>query len=117
MKRFQVPGVRCQVSGVSAASGHRGDQFDRKRNFSFVVTHSRIKKRISNVEQGMSNIEGRTSIEFYELKRQSVAIPHFYILRFTVLRFCGSLFGHAEFHTRFQVSSFKFQGSMFNHQS
>ncbi len=38
----------------------------------------------------MSNIEGRNSIEFYGFKRQSVAIPHFYILRFTVLRFCGS---------------------------
>ncbi len=43
------------------------------------MTHSRIKKRISNVEQGMSNIEGRNSIEFYGFKRQSVAIPPFYI--------------------------------------
>ncbi len=73
--------------GFSAASGRRSDQFDQKRNFSFVVSHSRIKKRISNVEQGMSNIEGRNSIEFYGFKRQSAAIPHFYILRFTVLRF------------------------------
>ncbi len=26
-------GVRCRVSGVSAASGRRGDQFDRKKTF------------------------------------------------------------------------------------
>jgi hypothetical protein len=98
------------VSGVSAASGRRGDQFDRKRNFSFMESHPRIKKRISNVE-------GRNSIEFYGFKRQSVAIPPFNILRLDILLFCGSLFGHAEFHTRFQGWMFDVQSSINNHKS
>jgi hypothetical protein len=53
----------------------------------------------------MSNIEGRNSIEFYGFKRQSVAIPPFVILRFEILLFCGSLFGHVESHTRVQDSA------------
>jgi hypothetical protein len=42
----------------------------------------------------MSNAEGRNSIDFYDLKRQSEAIPSFDILRFDILRFCGSLLGN-----------------------
>jgi len=40
----------------------------------------------------MSNVEGMNSIDLYEFKRQSVAIPSFEILRFGILLFCGSLF-------------------------
>ncbi len=105
-------GYSLTVHGFSAASGRRGDQFDQKRNFSFTASRSRIKKRISNHakvviyrhEYGISNVEGRNSIEFYRFKRQSAAIPPFYILRFHILLFCGSLFGHAESHTRCRVS-------------
>ncbi len=43
----------------------------------------------------MSNVEGRNSIDFYEFKRQSAAIPSFEILRFDILLFCGSLFNPA----------------------
>ncbi len=80
----------------SAASGIRSCQFDRKRDCSLAESQTRI----SNVEQGMSNIEGRNSIEFYGFKRQSATIPPFVILRFEILLFCGSLFDHAESHTR-----------------
>jgi hypothetical protein len=59
------------------------------------VSHSRIKKRISNTEYRISNVEGRNSIDFYEFKRQSAAIPSFEILRFDILLFCGSLFNPA----------------------
>jgi hypothetical protein len=41
------------------------------------------------------NVEGRNSTEFYTTKRQSAAIPSFEILRFDILRFCGSLFAPA----------------------
>jgi len=97
--------VRCssclgseQSLGFSAASDIRSCQFDRKRDRGLAESQTRI----SNIEQGMSNIEGRNSIEFYGFKRQSAAISPFVILRFEILLFCGSLFGHAEFHTRVQ---------------
>jgi hypothetical protein len=35
----------------------------------------------------MSNVEGRNSFDFYELKTQSAAIPSFEVLRFDILRF------------------------------
>jgi len=46
----------------------------------------------------VSNVEGMYSVYF--TKRMSEAKPLFEILRFLVLRFCGSLFIHAESHTR-----------------
>jgi hypothetical protein len=60
-----------------------------------------LKKRISNIESWISNVEGRNSIDFYKLKRQSVAIPSF-----EILRSCGSLFSLAA----------GFQSGQFNHQ-
>jgi hypothetical protein len=62
--------LKIGVYRFSVASGRRGDQFDRKRNFSFTASRSRIKKRISNhakvviyrQEYRMSNVEGRNSI-------------------------------------------------------
>ena len=48
-----------------------------------------FKKRISNNEYRMSNIEVRNYIDIY--KRQSVAIQSFEILRLDILRFCGLL--------------------------
>jgi hypothetical protein len=47
------------------------------------------------MDSELQNIEGRNSIDFYEFKRQSVAIPSFEILRFDILLFCGSLFNPA----------------------
>ncbi len=47
------------MSGVSAAAGRRNGQFDRKRDFGLTASHTRIKKRISNTEYRMSNVEGR----------------------------------------------------------
>ena len=40
----------------------------------------------------MSNVEVRNSIDFYESKRQSVAIPSFEILRFAVQSFIKALY-------------------------
>jgi hypothetical protein len=77
----------------SPAAGSHGHPFDRKRDFGFATSHWRMKKRISNVE-------GRNSMEIYGFERQSAVIPSFNILRFDILLFCGSRFGHAESHTR-----------------
>jgi hypothetical protein len=87
------------VSGFSLAAGSHGDPFDRKRDFGFATSHWRMKKRISISEYRLSNVEGRNSIEIYGFERQSVAIPSFNILRFDILLFCGSRFGHAGSHT------------------
>ena len=50
------------------------------------------------MEYRMLNVEGMYSVYF--IKIMSKAKPPFEILRFRILRFCGSLFGHAESHTR-----------------
>jgi len=59
----QIIGFRCQVSGVSPATGCCSGQLDRKRNFNLSEF---IKKRISNVEEIYS---------IYFIKRLSKPTP------------------------------------------
>ena len=64
------------------------------------ILHSDLPEFQTRPKKQISNVEGRNSIEFYGFKRKSAAIPPFDILRFIVLRFCGSLFDFGESHTR-----------------
>ena len=48
--------------------------------------------RITNIDQGISNVEGRNTIDFYRFRGVGGAILSLEILRFVILRFCGSLF-------------------------
>ena len=54
------------------------------RGVASLIEKKTLKKRISNHEYRMSNIEGRHSINFYLLRRQSAAKPPFEILRFDI---------------------------------
>ena len=114
-----VQGFRVQR--FSAAAGRRNGQFDRKRDFGLTATHTRIKKRISNTEYRMSNVEGRNSTRREPLGRTIIfmnskdkatrgasacaarAIPCFEILRLDILQFCGLLFNPGVRQFGFQV--------------
>jgi hypothetical protein len=54
-----------------------------------LIEKETLKKRISNIEQGITNVEVRYSIIFIFEKRLSAAIPHFIIryFLFDILRF------------------------------
>gem|GEM_PF-2045503 len=49
-----------------------------------------MQKRIANIECRIMNVEGMNSV--YLKRRLSNVKPPFDILRFIILRFCGSLF-------------------------
>jgi len=76
------------VSGVSPAAGKKNGQFNQKKT---------LKKRITNIEQGIMNIEVRYSTIIIFERRLSAAIPYFIIrnflfdiLRFAVPTICRS---------------------------
>jgi hypothetical protein len=82
-----------QVSGVSAAAGRRNGQFDRKRDFGLTASHTRIKKRISNTEYRMSNVEGRNSTRREPLGRTIIFMnSKDKAQRFHPSKFCGWIF-------------------------
>ncbi len=59
-----VRGSGVRGSEFSPAAGHRSGQFDRERDFGLTESHTIIKKRISNTEYRISNVEVRNSIDF-----------------------------------------------------
>jgi hypothetical protein len=69
---------------MSGAAGLKSGQFNQKKT---------LKKRITNIEQGITNIEVRYSIIIIFEKRLSAAIPHFIIRNFLfdILRFAFNL--------------------------
>jgi len=71
----KVSGVRFQVSAWPSTSS--------------LIAEKTLKKRITNIEQGITNIEVRQSIIIIFEKRLSAAIPHFIIRHFLfgILRF------------------------------
>jgi hypothetical protein len=75
------------VSGFSTALARKAAR---------LIEKGTLKKRITNIEQGITNIEVRYSVIIIFEKRLSVAIPHFVIrnflfdiLRFAVPSMCG----------------------------
>ena len=76
-----MSGVRCQVSGVSATDGDGAARLIEK------VT---LKKRITNNECRMSNVEGMYSVYFMKKTEQSETILRHSAVRYST--FCGSLF-------------------------
>jgi hypothetical protein len=77
-QRFQVSGVSVQVSAQPPGKKTAG-----------LIEKETLKKRITNNEQGITNIEVRYSIIIIFEKRLSAAIPHFIIryFLFDILRF------------------------------
>jgi hypothetical protein len=59
-----------------------------------LIEKATLKKRISNIEQGIMNVEVRFSIIIIFEKRLSAAIPHFIIRNFLfdILRFAVKLY-------------------------
>jgi len=65
----------------------------------FKITKETLKKRITNIEQGITNIEVRYAIIIIVEKRLRTVIPHFIIRHFLfdILRLCGSLLNSRNF--------------------
>jgi hypothetical protein len=80
------------------------DQPNRRRKTAGLIEKGTLKKRITNIEQGITNIEVRYSIIIIFKKRLSAAIPYFIIrdflfdiLRFAVPTMCSFMKGFGTF--------------------
>jgi hypothetical protein len=62
----EAEGVRFQVSVFSAAAGLANSRSNRKKET--------LKKRISNIGQGIINVEGMCSIDFIKMTERSDSI-------------------------------------------
>ncbi|CAB1077196.1 hypothetical protein D1AOALGA4SA_4988 [Olavius algarvensis Delta 1 endosymbiont] len=70
----------CQVSGVSPAAGQTtAGQIEKETS----------KKRISNIEQGITNVEGMYAIYLIKMTEQSDTTLHhsIFLVRYSAVRF------------------------------